>query len=140
MTRRLWKPQKTSQQRSKTEMRPIILTLIAVVSFSPPLARWVDAQEASSAFEPTLPNKTRAPGKAPGGMVWIPGGEFSMGAAVNGEGGHEMPMASNDAGPIHRVRVDGFWMDTTAVTNEQFEKFVKATARRPLEILQPDSR
>ena len=39
----------------------------------------------------------------------------------------EMPMASNDAEPMHRVRVDGFWMDTTTVTNEQFEKFVKAT-------------
>ena len=38
-----------------------------------------------------------------------------------------MPMASNDSSPIHRVRVDGFWMDATVVTNEQFEKFVKAT-------------
>jgi len=38
-----------------------------------------------------------------------------------------MPMASNDAGPIHRVRVHGFWMDATAVTNAQFEEFVKAT-------------
>ena len=38
-----------------------------------------------------------------------------------------MPMASNDAEPVHRVYVDGFWMDATAVTNEQFEKFVKAT-------------
>ena len=36
-------------------------------------------------------------------------------------------MASNDTEPIHRVRVDGFFMDKTAVTNEQFEKFVKAT-------------
>jgi formylglycine-generating enzyme required for sulfatase activity len=60
-------------------------------------------------------------------MVWIPGGEFSMGAVVNGEGSHEMPMTSNDAGPVHRVRVDGFWMDVTPVTNEQFEKCVKAT-------------
>ena len=54
-----------------------------------------------------------------------PGGEFSMGAAVNGEGSNEMPMASNDAGPVHRARVDGIWMDSTPVTNEQFEKFVK---------------
>ena len=69
----------------------------------------------------------RPPGPAPEGMVWIPGGEFSMGAAVNGGGSCEMPMASNDSGPIHRVRVDGFWMDATAVTNEQFEKFVKTT-------------
>ena len=67
---------------------------------------------------------TRA--SAPEGMVWIPGGEFSMGAATSGHGSHE-PMASNDAGPIHRVRVDGFWMDATTVTNEQFAKFAKAT-------------
>ena len=60
-------------------------------------------------------------------MVWIPGGEFSMGASVSGKGSAEMPMASNDSGPIHRVQVDGFWMDATPVTNEQFEKFVKAT-------------
>src|SRR5207253_1477559 len=60
------------------------------------------------------------------GMVWIPGGEFSMGAVMNGSGSSEMPMASNDAGPIHRVFVDGFWMDATTVTNEQFEKLAKA--------------
>jgi formylglycine-generating enzyme required for sulfatase activity len=61
------------------------------------------------------------------GMVWIPGGEFAMGAVVNGHGSCEMAMPSNDAEPIHRVRVDGFWMDKTAVTNEQFAKFVDAT-------------
>src|SRR5437762_3720062 len=81
----------------------------------------------SSTFGPTIPNKTPASGQAPEGMVWIPGGEFSMGASTNGHGTDEMPMASNDAEPVHRVRVDGFWMDATAVTNEQFEKFVKAT-------------
>lgn len=32
-----------------------------------------------------------------------------------------------DARPIHRVYVDGFWMDKTEVTNAQFEAFVKAT-------------
>ena len=78
-------------------------------------------------FEATVANAARAPGTAPGGMVWIPGGEFSMGArdprGVE-HGGHDsMP----DARPIHRVAVDGFWMDATEVTNEQFERFVKAT-------------
>jgi formylglycine-generating enzyme required for sulfatase activity len=29
--------------------------------------------------------------------------------------------------PVHRVAVDGFWMDRTPVTNRQFRKFVKAT-------------
>ena len=80
-------------------------------------------------FQPTVANNNSPPGKAPEGMVWIPGGEFSMGAAVNGHGSCEMPMASNDAEPIHRVRVDGFWMDKTTVTNEQFEKFVKRPVR-----------
>ena len=32
-----------------------------------------------------------------------------------------------DTRPIHRVYVEGFWMDQTDVTNAQFEKFVRAT-------------
>ena len=81
-----------------------------------------------SSFAATISNANAKPKLNPPGMVWIPGGEFSMGAAANGEGDREMPMASNDAAPVHRVYVDGFWMDATAVTNEQFEKFVKATS------------
>jgi formylglycine-generating enzyme required for sulfatase activity len=75
----------------------------------------------------TVPNTAAAPGKAPDGMVWIPGGQFSMGCAdptICIDGGHE---AMDDARPIHRVYVDGFWMDKTDVTNEQFAKFVAAT-------------
>ena len=36
---------------------------------------------AASDFQPTVQNKTPAPAEAPEGMVWIPGGEFSMGGA-----------------------------------------------------------
>ena len=81
----------------------------------------------ASAFAPTVANPGPAPGPAPDGMVWIPGGEFSMGVAdPRGlpEGGHE---AMADARPIHRVYVDGFWMDQTEVTNEQFARFAAAT-------------
>lgn len=50
-------------------------------------------------------------------MIWIPGGTFSMG--------------SNDfypeERPVHRVTVDGFWMDEKPVTNAEFRRFVKAT-------------
>ena len=70
-------------------------------------------------------------------MVWIPGGEFSMGAAEMGPEicGPNDPVP--DAQPIHRVYVDGFWMDATDVTNEEFGRFVAATqyvtgAERPL--------
>jgi formylglycine-generating enzyme required for sulfatase activity len=53
------------------------------------------------------------------GMVWIPGGEFLMGAADN-EG-------RPDEYPQHKVKLDGFWMDATEVTNAQFRKFVEST-------------
>jgi formylglycine-generating enzyme required for sulfatase activity len=55
---------------------------------------------------------------APEGMVWVPGGEFTMGSR---------DPAFRDAQPLHRVRVHSFWMDATEVTNAQFEAFVKAT-------------
>lgn len=66
----------------------------------------------------------------PKGMIWIPGGEFAMGSTD--------PLARPDEAPIHRVRVDGFWMDITEVTNKQFAEFVKATgyitvAERPID-------
>jgi formylglycine-generating enzyme len=53
------------------------------------------------------------------GMVWIEGGTFHMGAADT-EG-------RQDEYPLHQVKVDGFWMDTTEVTNAQFARFVEAT-------------
>lgn len=81
----------------------------------------------ASPFQPTVANDTPPPQPAPPGMVWIPGGEFSMGSldprgCVCG-GNDPMP----DARPVHRVFVSGFWMDETEVTNRQFAEFVAAT-------------
>jgi sulfatase modifying factor 1 len=53
------------------------------------------------------------------GMVRLGGGDFTMGAA-DGDG-------SPDELPAHKVRVHGFWMDRTEVTNHQFRAFVEAT-------------
>jgi formylglycine-generating enzyme required for sulfatase activity len=61
-------------------------------------------------------------------MVWIPGGEFSMGARDPLDMNDMVGMRqTTDARPVHRVFVDGFWMDATEVTNEQFTRFVKST-------------
>lgn len=71
--------------------------------------------------------ETVAAGAPPERMVWIPGGEFLMGAenpSASMSGGHD---SKPDASPRHRVIVDGFWMDQTEVTNAQFERFVAAT-------------
>ncbi|MCY2985996.1 MAG: formylglycine-generating enzyme family protein [Planctomycetota bacterium] len=78
-------------------------------------------------FLATIPNKIPKLPVAPEGMVWVPGGEFSMGCDVAGESLCGMPGVTLDAAPIHRVYVDGFWMDSTEVTNEQFARFVDAT-------------
>ena len=51
-------------------------------------------------------------------MVWIPGGEFSMGSTIETESLCGLPGVTRDALPVHRVYVDGFWMDATEVTNE----------------------
>jgi formylglycine-generating enzyme required for sulfatase activity len=80
-------------------------------------------------FAPTIANKGPAPPNTPKGMVWIPGGEFSMGCKSPSADNCTMATmtAGDDAQPVHRVYVDGFWMDKTDVTNEEFEKFIKAT-------------
>ena len=82
----------------------------------------------TSFFQPTVSNPlTPPPGNPPAGMVWIPGGEFSLGAAEAAGMNVVGMQATEDSRPIHRVYVVAFWMAQTDVTNEQFEKFVKAT-------------
>lgn len=82
----------------------------------------------TSEFKPTIENKFKPnAAKAPKGMVWIPGGEFSMGSNVEDESLCSIKGVTKDAAPVHRVYVDGYYMDETEVTNEEYEKFVKAT-------------
>jgi formylglycine-generating enzyme required for sulfatase activity len=82
----------------------------------------------TSIFRPTVANHASPSGASPEGMVWIPGGEFSMGAQDPPDTSDTVGMqATTDARPIHRVYVDGFWMDKTEVTNDQFAAFVNAT-------------
>jgi len=86
-----------------------------------------DKAAPAAGFAATVPARTTPVEPAPPGMVWIPGGEFSMGVADPRGQPHGGPDPMADARPIHRVYVDPFWMDTTEVTNEQFATFVKAT-------------
>ena len=95
--------------------RPLILASLALGAFA-------------AAFAVTRLVNSRSP--APPGMVWVPGGEFTMGT--------DDPQAAHAEHPAHRVRVDGFWMDVTEVTYAQFRAFVEATgytttAERPVD-------
>ena len=78
-------------------------------------------------FGPTVVNTGAPPVAAPQGMAWIPGGEFSMGANDPPDKDEVGMKATRDARPVHRVYVDGFFMDRTDVTNRQFAAFVRAT-------------
>ena len=66
------------------------------------------------------------------GMVWISGGIYDMGASDGDR------MALPHEKPKHTVKVDGFYMDETEVTNAQFSRFIEATnyittAERPVD-------
>jgi formylglycine-generating enzyme required for sulfatase activity len=50
-------------------------------------------------------------------MAWIEGGTFIMGSDVH----------YPEEAPTRRVRVGGFWIDRFAVTNREFDRFVRAT-------------
>jgi formylglycine-generating enzyme required for sulfatase activity len=63
----------------------------------------------------------------PPGMTRIPGGDFVMGARYDTNGNDICMRATYDSRPIHRVYVDGFYMDKTDVTNDEFARFVGAT-------------
>jgi sulfatase modifying factor 1 len=63
-----------------------------------------------------------------GEMVWIPGGTFRMGSD------RHYP----EEAPVHRVTVDGFWIDRTPVTNRQFKAFIKATGHKTFAEIAPD--
>lgn len=93
-----------------------------LTSASPDATSNLRSDASVSATPSANPDTSNWPGKPwPEGMVWIPGGEFTMGGVADD------PDAKPDEFPVHRVRVDSFWMDETEVTVAQFKKFVEAT-------------
>jgi sulfatase modifying factor 1 len=70
------------------------------------------------------------PGPAPfADMVWIPGRTFEMGSDQH------YPEES----PVHRVSVDGFWIDRFPVTNRRFASFVQKTGHVTIAEKVPDA-
>jgi sulfatase modifying factor 1 len=61
-------------------------------------------------------------------MIWIKGGAFRMGSDRH----------YREEGPVHRVTVDGFYIDATPVTNRQFRAFAAATGHVTFAEIAPD--
>jgi hypothetical protein len=87
-----------------------------------------NASSGDALFKPTITNHTPAPGKAPVGMVWVPGGEFSMGANDPPDMDQVGMKATKYARPVHRVYIDGFFMDKTDVNKCQVCQIRKSNA------------
>jgi formylglycine-generating enzyme required for sulfatase activity len=66
----------------------------------------------------------------PDGMIRIPGGTFRMGSDAH----------YPEEAPVHRVAVDGFWMDRCPVTNREFAQFVAATGHVTVGEIPPDAK
>ena len=111
LPRRPSRPKGKPAKKARPMLRYLLLLLLGLVAFGATYAI------------------VSHPNQAPPGMVWVPGGEFTMGTDAD--------IGRADEKPAHRVRVDGFWMDETDVTNAQFRIFVEATghvttAERPV--------
>ncbi len=127
------RPGPEPQRPVVSQIAAVCLALLAACAAPP-----ADPTPSASTFQPTCPNDAPAPSPAPDGMVWIPRGEFSMGAASATDALCAIPGVTRDAQPIHRVAVGGFWMDATEVTNARFAEFVAATGYVTLAERRPD--
>jgi formylglycine-generating enzyme len=121
----IFKLSQTQTASASSAPAPAISPAVAAPVAPAPMA----ASTTGLVFAPTIPNKTVPQDKPQPGMTWILGGEFSMGAQdpPDMEHDHVGMKATEDSRPVHRVYVDGFWMDKTDVTNAEFAKFVAAT-------------
>ena len=61
-------------------------------------------------------------------MVRIPGGTFRMGSDDH----------YPEEAPVHRVTVDGFWIDRTPVTNRQFKHSSRRDGPQDFAEIPPD--
>mgnify|MGYP001823316892 CR=1 FL=1 len=93
-------------------MKVQFASLVCIMSLANSLA------ETNMSCCTAIPSRFGAPA-GPEGMVWIPAGEFTM--------GWDGKFAREDEQPLHPVKLDGFWMKQTPVTNADFKEFVDAT-------------
>ncbi len=75
------------------------------------------ALHGGTATPPDAVSAQAAPTPSPPGMVWVPGGSFTMGSDA----------AYPEEGPASERMVEGFWIDQFEVTNARFAEFVAAT-------------
>jgi formylglycine-generating enzyme required for sulfatase activity/predicted Ser/Thr protein kinase len=106
----------TNSQRKPWMRYALIIAGVLVVAIS--IAAWAGWRSWTQPNKQTGYNATSHP-TPPAGMVYVPGGDFMMGRD-DGDDPFERP--------AHKVTVKPFFMDQFEVTNEDYAKFVNATA------------
>ena len=97
----------------------IVLVMAIGLMVWRPWAREQPANGSTKANQQAEPGKTnlRLSNNAPSGMVYVPGGEFTMGR----DDGDEYER------PAHKVTVEPFFMDVNEITRQQYQDFVSKT-------------
>jgi len=117
-------------KKSHSRRFALIASGLAVLILAIGLVAWIfwprgsGQQSTSTQTSGTTPNSvlsdTNRP-TAPMGMVYVSGGTFTMGRETGDDAER----------PPHQVTVKPFFIEAFEVTNEEYEKFVKATNHRP---------
>lgn len=120
----------TPASRTRFRQVPLVAAIVAGIAIGT-LAfgysrGWFSSHALAERLGPPSVNAGVPEGAAPAGMVWIPGGTFWMGCED-----------FQDA-PLHKIYVDGFWLDRTEVTNAQFRSFVEETGHITVAEKPPD--
>ncbi len=96
--------------------RRILLAVLVLLPSSIALGVW---QRSPSVDQPLTQLPTPIPLESLDGMMLLPSGSFVMGSSLGSD---------INAQPLHRVRLEAFWLDAAPVTNRQFEHFIVQTA------------
>jgi len=102
----------------------LLVTKNELNSIEPRIARPCCAPSAEREAEPSLADEPRplaTHAQPNAGMVLLPAGTFLMGTD------DECGYPEDGEGPVREVRLDSFWIDATAVSNERFAEFVRST-------------
>ncbi|MCC2595594.1 formylglycine-generating enzyme family protein [Pusillimonas sp. MFBS29] len=104
---------------AKLPRRRLLLTGVAFAGLvtAGAAAAWLNWPSQQVATEPVVILGDGV--NTPEGMAWVPGGVFLMGS--------DSKLAQANERPTHPVKVHGFWMDVTHITNDQFARFVEET-------------
>ena len=107
----------------------VIMATAAMITLSGCGSDGEPSRDVKASSEDALPSLKALDTSWTNTMVWIPGGSYLRGSE-SGQG---------DEKPVREIKISGFWVDATEVTNDQFNEFVLETGYVTVAERRPDS-